>query len=78
MGLDSEDVDKVVDACDDIKKADSSFKFSIVPCKIKDGDGKRKYSKLLIVKSDTHDQAHKRGVWLINNLDVDGLLYWVK
>lgn len=71
IGLKPRDVDKVTEVCEGIYSADVTFQYSFVKSM------KKNYSHLLMVKSDTVDQAHKRGVWLINNMGIDGLLYWV-
>lgn len=71
IGLKPRDVDKVTEVCEGIYSADVTFQYSFVRSM------KKNYSHLLMVKSDSVDQAHKRGVWLINNIDIEGLLYWV-
>lgn len=71
IGLKPRDIEQVREVCEGIYAADVTFQFSFVRSSIK------KYSQLLMVKSATKDQAHKRGVWLINNIGIDGLLYWV-
>jgi len=71
IGLKPRDIDKVKVVCDGIYSADVTFQYNIVK------SSKKNYSHLLMVKSDTVDQAHKRGMWLIHNIGIDGLLYWV-
>ena len=71
IGLKPRDIEKVREACEGIYSADVTFQYSIV------GSMKKNYSHLLMVKSGNVDQAHKRGVWLINNIGIEGLLYWV-
>ena len=71
IGFKTEELDKVKDKCDGIYSADVTFQYSIVV------SSKKNYSYLLMVKSDTADQAHKRGTWLVNNLGIDNDLYWV-
>ncbi len=72
IGLKKDNIEHVRTVCDGIHAADVTFQFKIVKSSLPE------YDKLLMVKSESIDQAHKRGTWLVNKLGIDGLLYWVK
>jgi hypothetical protein len=73
IGLrDNDEKSKLQKICEDIAKRDSSFKFSIR------GSRLPQYTYILVVLSETQDQAFKRGGWLISKTGAAGLKYWVK
>lgn len=63
--------DRISDIAKDIYIKDNTFKYSIIRAKY----GNCKY--LLVVNCRNKDQAHKRGMWFVNNVD-SSLTYWVK
>lgn len=75
IAFNDEHREHIIASCCDIQEEDRTFKWIII----------RAYSKILydhdfvlLVESATKDQAYRRGTWLINNLGIEGLLYWVK
>lgn len=66
-----EDFEKMRQVCLDIAKKDETFKFSFSL------GTKQGIERVLRVQSDTKNQAHQRGTWLVKKT-IPGLLYWVK
>lgn len=62
---------KLAEVCHDIAVKDDTFKYKIVKSLFP------KYKFVLIIRSKTKDQAHKRGVWFRAKVD-NSILYWVK
>ena len=75
IGLGEGCKEHVLVSCAEIQEEDCTFKWRIQKPY---GKISNQYDLILVVESETKDQAFKRGTWLINNLGVEGLLYWVK
>ena len=59
--------------CHDISVKDDSFKYRIMPSYFD------KYDYVLIIYSEGYDQAHSRGLWILNKaFPNEKLLYWIK
>jgi len=67
-----EKLEEIQGILSDIRERDPSFRFKIKPNLYKGG----KTSRIGVVYSIDKDTAHRRGVWLVNKLKLDG--YWVK
>ena len=75
IGIKSEDREHVLSLCSEIQQEDPTFVW-----RLQKPYGKLagQYGYILSITSETKDQAHRRGTWLINNLNISNLLYWVK
>lgn len=73
IGLKDEDVERVKKVCSDIFKKDKTFLYAVNDSMFK------KYDKVLRVRSESKDQAHKRGTILVKKyFEGMNLVYWVK
>lgn len=63
--------------CEDIRRRDPTFKYAIYrPEKPPLSDS---YSYVLIIESETREQAQRRGMWMVKKVKpLEGSLYWVK
>ena len=75
IGLKDEHREHILVSCAEIEQEDSTFKWRIQKPY---GKLKNQYDWVLVVESVEKDVAFRRGTWLIHNLGIDGLLYWVK
>ena len=75
IGLRDEHKEHILVSCAEIKEEDATFKWRLQKPY---GKLSNQYDWVLVVESETKNQAHRRGCWLIHNLGIEGLLYWVK
>jgi hypothetical protein len=64
------EVEEVLRVCEDIKIKDDSFRFKLRNSSIEG------FSRVLVIYNDNKDKAYKRGLWLVNKLNLS--YYWVK
>lgn len=73
IGFHAEHLSRIAKVCKNIAEKDPTFKFRIYNSKFK------QYDFLLIVFSETVDQSHKRGVWLVKKAFPEfNLCYWIQ
>lgn len=77
IGVTKEQAQMLIVAFEAISEKDPTFRYTLVKNKPRFVK-KHGHTHIIRVNSDTKDQSHKRGVWIVKNCGVDGLYYWVR